>query len=101
MKLPTHDLVIKVLSKGTAKRDPGVRFTDYAANGIAGYWIIRPGKKTVEQYELDPDLEEYTALGTFSQQEEIESKQVAGYRISVLALFDEEAIMKAHRSLFL
>ncbi|WP_020603818.1 Uma2 family endonuclease [Spirosoma spitsbergense] len=100
MKLPAPDLVIEVLSKGTAKRDRGVKFTDYAANGIAEYWIVNPGKKTVEQYELDPDLEEYASVGTFSQQEEIESKQVVGFRVSVLALFDEEANITAYEKLF-
>jgi Uma2 family endonuclease len=100
MKLPAPDLVIEVLSKGTAKRDRGVKFTDYAANGIAEYWIINPGKKTVEQYELDPDLEEYASVGTFGQQEEIESKQVVGFRVSVLALFDEEANITAYEKLF-
>jgi Uma2 family endonuclease len=95
MKLPAPDLVTEVLSKGTARRDRGVKFTDYAANGIAEYWIINPGKQTVEQYELDPDLEEYAHLGTFSNSQEIESKQVTGFRVSVLSLFDEQANMNA------
>ncbi|GAB2598351.1 Uma2 family endonuclease [Spirosoma areae] len=42
MKLPAPDLVIEVLSKSTARRDRGVKFTDYAANGIAEYWIVNP-----------------------------------------------------------
>ncbi|GAB3806991.1 Uma2 family endonuclease [Spirosoma humi] len=100
MKLPAPDLVIEVLSKGTARRDRGVKFTDYAANGIAEYWIINPGKQTVEQYELDPDIEEYAHVGTFLKTQDIESKQVAGFRVPVLALFDEQANMKAHEILF-
>ena len=99
-KLPAPDLVFEVLSRGTAKRDRGVKFTDYAANGIAEYWIVNPGKQTVEQYEFDPDMEEYAHVGTFAKSEEIESKQVADFRIPVLALFDEEANMKAHEKLF-
>ncbi|RYF54866.1 MAG: Uma2 family endonuclease, partial [Cytophagaceae bacterium] len=100
MKLPAPDLAIEVLSKGTARRDRGVKFTDYAANGIAEYWIVNPGKQTIEQYELDPDLEEYTHIGTFSNSQEIESKQVIGFRVPVLSLFDEQANMDAHESLF-
>lgn len=100
MKLPAPDLVIEVLSKGTARRDRGVKFTDYAANGIAEYWIVNPGKQTAEQYELDLDVEEYTPIGTFAKSDEIESKQVIGFRIPVLALFDEEANIKAHEKLF-
>lgn len=64
MKLPAPELIVEVLSKGTAKRDRatsvgGVKFTDYAANGIGEYWIVNPGKQTVEQYELDPETEGY------------------------------------------
>jgi Uma2 family endonuclease len=100
MKLPAPDLVIEVLSKGTARRDRGVKFIDYVANGIAEYWIINPGKQTVEQYELDPDIEEYSHVGTFLADQEIESKQVIGFRVPVLALFDEKANMHAHEKLF-
>lgn len=100
MKLPAPDLVIEVLSKGTARRDRGVKFTDYAANGIAEYWIVNPGKQTIEQYELDPDLEEYAHVGTFLNSQEIESKQVMGFRVPVLSLFNEQANMDAHEYLF-
>jgi Uma2 family endonuclease len=95
MKLPAPDLAIEVLSKGTAQRDRGVKFTDYAANGIAEYWIVNPGKQTIEQYILDPDMEAYTLAGTFSGQDELVSQQVINFRIPALALFDEQANMVA------
>lgn len=89
MKLPAPDLVIEVLSKSTARRDRGVKFTDYAANGIAEYWIVNPGKQTIEQYMFDLDMEEYAHVKTFTNREEIDSQQVVGFRIPVLAVFDE------------
>lgn len=46
-------------------------------------------------------MEEYTPVGTFAKSEEVESKQVAGFRIPVLAFFDEEATMNAHEKLFI
>ena len=95
MKLPAPDLVVEVLSKGTAKRDRGVKFTDYAANGVGEYWIVNPGKQTVEQYLLDPELEEFESATTLSGTDEIISKQVVGFRISVASFFDEQANMNA------
>lgn len=100
-EITSADLVIEVLSKGTARRERGVKFTDYAANGIGEYWIVNPGKQTVEQYELDLDMEEYAHIGTFINSQEIESRQVTGFRIPVLALFDEQTNMEAHDKLFL
>ena len=99
MKLPAPDLVIDVRSKSTVKRDRGVKFTDYAANGIGEYWIINPGKQTVEQYSLDPELEEYESIATLSGTDEITSKQVAGFKISVALCFDKQANMNALSSL--
>ncbi len=90
MKLPAPDLVIEVLSKSTARRDRGVKFTDYAANGIAEYWIVNPGKQTIEQYVLDLDMEEYAHVKTFTNREEIDSQQVVDFRIPVLAVFNED-----------
>ncbi len=95
MQHPAPDFIIEVLSKGTAKRDRGIKFTDYAAHGVSEYWLVNPGKQTVEQYTLDPELEEYELTGTFSASDFIESKQVARFRIPVRAMFDEQASIEA------
>ena len=95
MKLPAPDLVVEVLSKSTAQRDRGVKFTDYAANNISEYWIVNPGKRIVEQYCLDPDMEEYAHAGTFTNRQEITSQEVVGFTVPVLALFDEQANLAA------
>ncbi|AQG79547.1 Uma2 family endonuclease [Spirosoma montaniterrae] len=95
MKLPAPDLVVEVLSKGTARRDRGVKFTDYAINGISEYWIVNPGKQTLEQYSLDPEMEAYEHVGTFDNTQEFAAKQVLGFRIPLLAMFDEVANVNA------
>jgi Uma2 family endonuclease len=95
MRFLAPDLAVEVLSKGTAQRDRGVKFTDYAANGVAEYWIVNPGKQTIEQYILDPDMEEYTLAGTFSGQDELASQQVVNFRVPALSFFDEQANMTA------
>jgi Uma2 family endonuclease len=95
MRFPAPDLVVEVLSKGTAQWDRGVKFTDYAANGVAEYWIVNPGKQTIEQYILDPDMEEYTLADTFSGQDELASQQVVNFRVPALSFFDEPSNMTA------
>ncbi|WP_254448571.1 Uma2 family endonuclease [Spirosoma rhododendri] len=95
MKFPAPDLVVEVLSKGTARTDRGIKFTDYAANGIAEYWIVNPGKRFVEQYTLDAQTGEYALVGTVIGSDELTAQQVAGFRVPVLSLFDEAANMQA------
>ncbi len=95
MKFPAPDLVVEVLSKGTAKRDRETKFIDYAANGVGEYWIVNPGKQTIEQYLLDPELEEYELAGKLSEADEITSQQVTGFRVPVSSFFSEQANVSA------
>jgi Uma2 family endonuclease len=42
------DLVVEVLSPGTARRDLGEKLRLYADAGVAEYWIVDPGLETFE-----------------------------------------------------
>ncbi len=42
------DLVVEVLSPGTARRDLGEKLRLYAESGVAEYWIIDPEARTFE-----------------------------------------------------
>lgn len=95
MQFPAPDLIVEVLSKSTEKIDRGVKYNDYAAHGVQEYWIVDTRKQLIEQYILDVDLETFTLENTFKVQQEIESKIVAGFRIEVEAVFNEEASNKA------
>ena len=72
-----------------------VKFEDYAAHGIAEYWIIDPVAQTVEQYALPAGGTEYQAVGTWSGNAEIVSVAVPGFRLPAVALFDEQANLAA------
>ena len=46
------DLVIEILSPGTAKRDRNEKYKAYERAGVREYWIVNPGDKSIEQYIL-------------------------------------------------
>ena len=58
------DLVVEVLSPGTAKRDKGSKKDAYASAGVREYWIVSPGEKSVEQYLLRDGSYELHAVHT-------------------------------------
>jgi Uma2 family endonuclease len=45
-------LVVEVLSRGTARRDKGIKWEDYATVGIPNYWILDTVKQTMTVYRL-------------------------------------------------
>ncbi|WP_041952181.1 Uma2 family endonuclease, partial [Spirosoma spitsbergense] len=61
---PAPDFIAEVLSKSTEKYDRETKFADYAAHKVAEYWIIDPLRRTIEQYEIDADTEEYALCGS-------------------------------------
>jgi Uma2 family endonuclease len=48
MLFPAPDLVVEVLSPSTEKNDRGVKWEDYAAHGLAEYWITDPDSRILE-----------------------------------------------------
>ena len=85
MNFPAPDFIGEVLSNSTAHNDRGVKFQDYAAHGVAEYWIVDPKAETVEQYRLQNEQYELVIKATNGT---IRSFTVAGFEIPVRALFD-------------
>jgi Uma2 family endonuclease len=96
MKFPVPDLAVEVLSQSTEARDRGVKFEDFASNGVGEYWLIDADKKFVEQYVLENF--EYT-LAMKSESGMLKSRVIAGCILPVEAFFDEKANLRAIRDL--
>ena len=47
------DLVVEVLSPGTARNDRTLKKDTYARFGVREYWLVSPGDKYVEIYRND------------------------------------------------
>jgi len=96
MKFPVPDFVVEVLSESTEERDRGVKFEDYAANGVAEYWIVNAEDSVLEQYLLrDGDYE----LALKSSSGRVRSVVIDGFESDVAALFDDGANLAALREI--
>ncbi|MEM6321067.1 MAG: Uma2 family endonuclease [Bacteroidota bacterium] len=96
-RFPAPDLIVEVLSKGTAKRDRGVKFKDYALHGVEEYWIVDAKKQLIEQYELKSS--EYVKKHELGKGDTITSFVIKGLTFSVAAVFDKEAYKMARQQL--
>jgi Uma2 family endonuclease len=88
--------VVEVLSESTEAQDRGVKFEDFATNGVTEYWLVDTEAETVEQYLLDQNqflLAIKSGTGTLT------SRAIHGLVIPVRAIFDERENLEAIRSL--
>jgi Uma2 family endonuclease len=86
---PVPDMAVEVLSESTESRDRGVKFQDFAANGVQEYWIVDSEANFVEQYVLHAD--EYRLSATLQSSDVITCQAVAGFEVKVSAFFDADA----------
>ena len=85
MKFPVPDLAVEVLSVSTESRDRGVKFDDYAAQGVAEYWIVDPDLEVVEQYlARDGQFE----LKLKSNSGDLTSPTLGGLTLPIKSFFD-------------
>jgi Uma2 family endonuclease len=95
-KFPVPDMAVEVLSQSTEVRDRGVKFEDFANNGVAEYWIIDADEQIVEQYHLRHG--EYK-LALKSGSGRLKSQAIEGLTIPIEAIFDESESLKVMRIL--
>lgn len=91
-QFPAPDFVVEVFSDSTEKNDREIKFQDYAAHGIAEYWIIDPEKQTVEQFVLENGR--YQLL-VKAKDGEINSIVLPEFKIPIRAVFDENVNLNA------
>jgi Uma2 family endonuclease len=96
LRYPAPDLVVEVLSPSTEQTERGVKLEDYAAHGVAEYWLFDPEAETVEVYVLDGDA---YALRLKSDHGTLASAAVEGFAVPLRAAFDDAANLDALRAL--
>ncbi|MCI0537791.1 MAG: Uma2 family endonuclease [Verrucomicrobiales bacterium] len=91
LKFPPPDFIAEVLSPTTERIDRGVKFEDYAANGVAEYWLVDPKLEQVQQHFLREGRFELRAtLGSGN----IRSVVIEGFDVPVRALFDSQVNLR-------
>jgi len=92
MKFPAPDLVVEALSPSTEENDRGIKFLDYAAHGVAEYWIVDPQAEMIEQYVLQ---DEAYQLRVKTDSGVIRSGVIENLAIPARAVFDETEMLAA------
>lgn len=87
MTFPAPDLVVEILSPSSEGIDRGLKLEDYAANGIAEYWIVDADQEGIEQYVL---RDEIYALQLKARTGIVTSETIPGFEISIRAIFDRD-----------
>jgi Uma2 family endonuclease len=99
LRFPAPDFVAEVLSDSTADVDRGVKFEDYAAHGVAEYWIIDPETQTVEQYLLDGETFKLAVKTDSVSNATLRSVAIPGFAIPARAIFDPAERQRTLRNL--
>jgi Uma2 family endonuclease len=79
------DLVVEVLSPGTARRDKKAKFDLYEKHGVREYWLIDSGAKLLEAWQLKDSR--FIRLDVFGPGDQFDSPLLGP--IDVSAIFPE------------
>jgi Uma2 family endonuclease len=90
---PPPDLVVEVLSESTERIDRGTKFEDYAAHGVAEYWIVDADQRVLDQYVLRGG--ESYELAMKAGDGTVRCVASSGAEFPVRALFDDAEHEKA------
>lgn len=81
------DLVVEVLSPGTARFDRREKFQLYEKHGVREYWLVDPDGKYVEMWQLEG--EEFRYQGLVAPDETFESAVLGGQNVDLKQVFGE------------
>ncbi|MBI2060415.1 MAG: Uma2 family endonuclease [Nitrospirae bacterium] len=79
------DLIVEVLSPGSAKRDQSLKKDLYARAGVKEYWIVDPAKRAVDVFRLGKSG--YSPPKRFTRRDTLRAVLVPGFSVSVGELF--------------
>lgn len=80
------DLVVEVLSPGSARRDLGPKRELYERSGVQEYWIVDPAAERIEVLSLAGGR--YTSAGLFERHHSLRSPLLPGLEIALADVFE-------------
>ncbi len=78
------DVVVEILSPGTAKRDLVTKRAVYQAAGVAEYWIVDPASAAIEVLVLEHGV--YVRLGLFRRADALRSRALPELELDVASV---------------
>src|SRR5262245_65076016 len=82
------DLIVEVVSPDKPERDLVLKRRDYAAAGVAEYWIVNPSTETILVLVLNK--KRYRRLGSFARGSAAHSSLLQGFHVDVNQVFDAD-----------
>ena len=82
------DLIVEVVSADKPERDLVLKRRDYAAAGVAEYWIVNPLNETILVLVLNK--KRYRRLGSFARGSVAQSSLLQGFQLGVDQVFDAD-----------
>lgn len=79
------DLIVEILSEGTAYRDAIQKKVLYARHGVKEYWIVAPKEKMIEMYEPKDGI--YRLIKTCLYNDILESQVLKGFKVVLKEVF--------------
>ncbi|MSQ06726.1 MAG: Uma2 family endonuclease [Dehalococcoidia bacterium] len=79
------DLVVEILSPGTARYDRGYKQALYSRQGVREYWLVDPDAATVEV--LIESAQGLTLAATYTREDVLSSPLLAGLAIELMPVF--------------
>jgi Uma2 family endonuclease len=83
------DLVAEIVSPGSRRRDRVDKKDLYEQHGVKEYWVVDPEARSVDVWHLTPGRQ-YDLAGRFLENEEAQSRLLAGFKLSIRLLLDGE-----------
>jgi len=75
------DLVVEILSEGTARIDREEKYLEYQQAGVLEYWIVDPFNQSIEVYSLKNGV--YELFGKWGAGEIAKSKLLDGFEVNI------------------
>ena len=83
------DLVVEILSPGTAYYDKGYKQALYGRHGVREYWVVDPGTETVEVLVAGDEVQGLSLQATYSVAQTLVSPLLEGLTIDLQEIFRE------------
>ena len=79
------DLIVEILSPGTAARDRGLKRALYARSGVREYWIVNPKLESIEVFSLG--TRGYELSERYELEDRLVSRVVPGFDAALEEVF--------------